>query len=251
MTEHIVPALLTLVLAATVQASIGFGAGMVSVPLLVLAGVPLHQAMGLILPSNSVQTAVNCWQHRRELEGQLHWFMFGLRVCALVVGVGVLKQLIVDPVLAKRVMGGALLLALAVSAWFRVSPRKNVPIGWTIVAGLTSGFTAGLVMMGGPPLVLWVVAHDWSPNRQRSFMWAQFLLLMPLHAIILSLQFGMPVIQSLAWGILFTPAGFAGAWLGGVIGARMSRQRLRWGMLGLLIIVGVYALMGGTSRFAG
>ena len=35
-----------------------------------------------------------------------------------------------------------------------------------------SGVLAGLCGMGGPPLVLWAMAHDWPTQRIRGFLFA-------------------------------------------------------------------------------
>ena len=56
-----------LTLGALIQSVIGFGMGLVVVPLLVFAGIGLPVAIGVLMPNVLVQTLFCSWQHREEL----------------------------------------------------------------------------------------------------------------------------------------------------------------------------------------
>ena len=232
----------TLTLASCVQATIGFGAGMVSMPLLVLGGIPAHQAMGLILPNNIVQTGVNCWQTRQTLTFEHQGTILLLRGVGLGLGIMALAQIVEHVTLTRQVIGVGLIVALGAQSLHRPKPRPRISRRWTWISGLTSGFMAGLVMMGGPALVLWVMAHDWSTMRQRSFLWVQFLLAVPVHGAFLYFRFGSPMWEAFAWGIIFSPAGLIGAPIGGWLGNRLSPIMLRRAMTTMLVVIATWSI---------
>ena len=86
-----------------------------------------------------------------------------------------------DVARTKQVVGVVLLIVLGLQTCCKVQPRPHIHWAWTVVAGSLSGLMAGLLGMGGPPLVLWLMAHDWPSLRQRTFLWLSFLLLVPFQ----------------------------------------------------------------------
>jgi uncharacterized membrane protein YfcA len=257
--DQVVPVALILMLGTAVQAAVGFGAGLLAVPLLVWLGIALPPAVGLLLAMVIVQTGLNCWQHRSELPWRSVLPMFLLRCLGLPVGLALMYLVSeLDPRQTKQAIGVALLTVLGMQLWWKVPPQDCVHWIWTVLAGISSGILAGMVGMGGPPLVLWVMAHDWPPRRQRSFLWLAFLLQVPLQSVLLSALFGKPLVLALICGGLLTPAGLAGAWLGGWIGDRLSRPRLRLAMTLVLLGIAIYSIVspqiftrnrGGGSSF--
>src|SRR5690606_26666439 len=97
-------------------------------------------------------------------------------------------------------------------------PRPQVPGRWGALAGVTSGILGGGVGMGGPPLVLFALAHDWPPDRFRVFLWSQFLLATPAVVTLFVWRYGASVLVAWALGIALAPA----VWLGGAAGRRLA-----------------------------
>lgn len=233
--EQILPISLILLLGTAVQAAVGFGAGLVSVPLLVWRDIPLPYAVGLNVAIVCAQTGFNCWQHRTELPWRHVLPMFLLRGATLPFGVWLMYEVTeLDPSSTKQVIGVVLLAILLAQSRWRISPRTYVPWRWTVLAGTLSGVMAGMVGMGAAPVVFWLMAHDWSATRQRTFLWLTFLALIPFHASLLGWTFGRPMITAFVVGFALAPAGLAGAWLGGQIGRRLSRAKLRYAMVAML-----------------
>jgi uncharacterized membrane protein YfcA len=152
--------------------------------------------------------------------------------------------------LSRALLGVGLLVALAAQEWM---PRGVVRPGrWAAVAAATtSGMLAGLIGMGGPTLVLWVMSQDWEVQRQRCFLWLSFLLVMPLQITLMWWEFGRPWALAAAHGAMVVPLVLAIAWAGGKWADRWSKHRLRQGMrLFLLVIAARLIWQWATANFA-
>ena len=139
---------------------------------------------------------------------------------------------------SRAVLGLGLLVALLVQ---QVHPEKadDLPPGRTATfwAAFSSGFLAGVVGMGGPPLVLWVMRQKWTSSRQRCFLWLSFLLVMPLQIVLMSYKFGRDWLLALGTGALVIPLTLAVAPLAGRWADKWSKQRLRFGMRLFLLLI--------------
>jgi uncharacterized membrane protein YfcA len=231
--------------AASVQAAIGFGAGLFAIPLVVLLGKSLPEAVGMTLPVVLMQTGFNIWQLRRQFQWRHAAAVSIFRIVSLPLGTWIMFQLAnAHASLARRAIGVVILVILAAQTWFRVEPRGQVRWWWTATTGVLSGVLAGAIGMGGPLVVLWVMAHDWPPLRQRMCLWTAMIAIMPAQIPLLCLVFGNPLRHALLLGVTLAPAAIAGAWLGGRVGNRMSRRRLRRAMITVLIAIAVYSILG-------
>ena len=234
-------------IAATVQAAIGFGAGMIILPILIWAGMPIEQILSLMSGAVTAQLSVKLWHYRKEIPWRIVLWPVGVaRLIGYVPGfilLWVLSGASTDVV--KQAVGGMILAALALQLGLRVKPREKLAEGWAWLAGLTGGVTAGAVGMGGPPLVLWVVAHDWPNKQARLFLWASFWFVMPIQITVLVLMFE-PVEQLKMTGIgtLTLPIAMLGTAAGLWLGHRLPKRQLRWAMIGLLVVLGLSSLVG-------
>lgn len=232
-------------MASFVQGVIGFGAGMIAVPIMVWVGVDLPLAVGALLPAVLVQTVYGVWRFRSDWVWRdlIHLNIY--RLPLMPVGIGIMALVAdADVDLIKQYVGGLLLLAVGLMMVRRVEPRDKVPAQWTALAGATSGVLAGAVGMGGPPVVLWVQAHAWSTRRTRAYLWSCFLLISPLQMLALFLVFGSAVWAVALVGLLATPLILSATWLGSHVGDRLDRKRLRQVAFVVLIGLGVWMLAG-------
>ena len=229
---------------AFIQGTAGFGLGLFTIPLLVWNGWTLPQAVGATVPAVLGQSLLNCWQHRVDLPWRETLSMAAVRIVALPVGIYCLSILSsLDLAQIKQVIGLVLVAALLVQSLTRLpAPQTAIRWRWLLLAGATSGLMAGTIGMGGPPLSLWVMAHDWPPVRQRAFLWLSFLMLMPFQTSLLIGQFGRPLVDAMFLSLLATPATLAGALLGSRVGGRLDHYRLRLVMLGLLWLIALRSL---------
>lgn len=229
-----------LALGALVQSAIGFGMGIVAIPLLVSGGAPLPIAMSLLMPNVLIQTMVSCWRLREHLPWSESWQVVIWRLVSLPLGVFLLKIASAQGQSATRFLLGigliGLLLAPGETGKDQAS-RKSPGLGWTCAAGLASGLLMGLIGMGGPPLMAWVMRQDWPPQRQRAFLWLSFLLALPAQIGWMAWQFGAPWLRGFLVGCCSIPLVVLVTWSIGTWADQWPKQRLRWGMRIFLFVL--------------
>jgi len=236
---------LILFVSSVLQSAIGFGYGLLAIPLIVWMDVGLPSAIAIVAVTTSFQMAWGCWSLRADLAWGPAMPIIGFRLLGLPVGI-LLLRLLVDQVSSnqiKQFVGIMLLVAIVIQFAFRVTPRPRIPMGWTALAGVSSGVLNGLVNMGGPPLVLWLMAHDWSTRKSRSFIWLVTLIVTPIMLLMFAQQFGMPVVMSMLHALIFVPAVFAGTMAGLRVGHLMSRQKLRVASVVVLVIIAIASIV--------
>jgi uncharacterized membrane protein YfcA len=235
---------IVLIAGSALQSAAGFGFGMFAIPLLVVLGAESYEAITIIAICGFAQTVTGLWVLRRELD----WRQAGLLVlvagAVLPLGVLALHRLtVLHPHQVRQVFGGVVLAALIVQWTWRVRHHERVHWAWGGVAMVASGFMAGLAGMGGPPAVLWVMAHNWSTRRSRVTLWALFTGLMPLQIFFLHDRFGADVLAAAVEGALLAPIALLGILPGLWIGHRMSKARLRQVSSVIILLVALYAIL--------
>jgi uncharacterized membrane protein YfcA len=227
-----------LLIGALLQSIIGFGMGVLTIPIFVWLGVGLETAVGLLVPSVLFQTSFNCWQNRELLPWKDVWLPYLLRLTFLPIGVWVLSHIKNSDSLGRQVLAVTVMgIIIGQILTRRSDPNRDIAKWWVIPAATSSGFMAGLIGMGGPSLVLWVAHQQWHTQRQRAFLWLSFLLVVPFQGMFMGLQFGPPMWTTFLFGTLLVPFVVVGAWLGNRIGNRLTPERLRVLMYSFLIII--------------
>ncbi len=234
-------------LGAFIQGSVGFAFGLFAIPCVVLCGLPLEQAISLVLTLVLVQTATAAWRYRSDIPWPDVWLLTVYRLVTIPLGVwllAILKQRCA-PDRIKQFVGCMIFVALAFQLSARRSPGLRRHAGlWGAVAGMTSGLFAGLVGMGGPPLVLWLNAHDWSTQRVRSLLAILFLLMVPWQLTIVYLRFGDPILRVMVLALVYMPVVAISGWLGNLCGDRVPRSRLKVISYVLLVWIAVFSIFG-------
>ena len=242
---QIVFAVLGVVLGAFVQGAAGFAYGMIAIPVLLWAGLSLPQSVGLVCTTVIVQTAAGVWRFRRhvvwrDLPGVAAGRYLGLPVGLLIMaaldgaGRGVMKQ----------VVGAVLLGIITLTVAFRPEPRERVAAKWSVPVGFGSGLLSGTTGMGGPPVVLWMIAHDWSTQRGRAWLWSLFLAMLPVQVALMAWGFGRPVVEAILGGLVLTPLVLLSSHVGGTVGSGWSRPAARRVVLGLLVVLAAVSIVG-------
>jgi len=132
---------------SSVQASVGFGLGLIAAPVLLLVDSQL--VPGPLMASGIVLTVLVAYRERAAIDLVGLRFAFGGRVLGTVLAAAVLtsiSQRVFDFVFASLVL---VAVALALSGW-SVAPNR----GRAAVAGAVSGFMGTLSSIGGPPMAL-------------------------------------------------------------------------------------------------
>ncbi len=97
--------------------------------------------------------------------------------------------------------------------------------------------------MGGPPMVLWVLAHDWPMNQARGFLYFVFSVGLIPQGILMWLFFGNDVLGAMAISAAAFPAVIVGLWLGLAIGRAVPDRALRTASLSVLILIAASAII--------
>ena len=123
------------------------------------------------------------------------------------------------------------------AAVWKIEPRETLHPGWLFLAMPLSGTMAGLAGMGGPPAVMWVMAHAWESAKSRVTLWMLFIGLAPVQLLFMRLEFGPDVTRSAGLGLLLAPACLLGLVPGLWIGKRLSPKHLR--ILAEVLLLGI------------
>lgn len=240
-----------LFLSNTLYAAAGFGFGLLAVPVLLLAGWPPYQAVAISATSVVVHGSFSFWRApARAADGsfvrppsrELGWLL-AAGVAGQPVGVWLLGRLAGwSQAEMAQVFGGMLLVVLAVKLWWRPRPRPRLHPAWGLGTLFSSGLISGMSGMGGPPIVLWAMAHSWSAERIRVTLWTLFSLLSITNLCWLNWRFGAPVREAIGVGLLVAPVMLLGAVPGNWIARRLSPAQSRHAVTAILLIVALYAI---------
>ena len=227
---------------ALLQSVIGFGMGVATIPIIVWMGISVENAVTVLIPCVFCQTLFNCFQNRHELPWSEIKSVFILRLIGLPIGILTLHWSVTQSQdVARTILGMSIFVIIGLQI-LTSKTTGSLAAGWIVPTGLTSGFFAGLIGMGGPSLVLWVVRQDWTTQRQRVFLWLSFLLIIPFQAVLMVWSFGNEMLTTIAFGTAIVPFSIAGAWLGNHYGKGISPVNLRTLMYCFLIVIAIHLL---------
>lgn len=232
-----------LLFASVVQSAVGFGMGLITVPILLWSGVALPHAVVIVISGTAIHTAAAAVALRREVPWRLIGVITAVRSIGMVVGVVLLGVMAAVDISRIKQIIGALLAVVVVSQWlWKPAPRQRIGAPWSGLAILLSGIMAAAVGMGGPPMVLWVLAHRWTAVRIRAVLLATFLLSTPVLLAMLGWKFGYEVLAASFVGLLNAPVLLVGNAIGLRIGRRLQRELLQKLALGLLAVLALASL---------
>ncbi|QDU35621.1 Sulfite exporter TauE/SafE [Poriferisphaera corsica] len=226
------------------QSAVGFGMGMFAVPIMNLAGVALPDCIALVVGIQSVQLSYSIYKHPGEVTWRETLPLFYIRMLTIPIGAVLLFFMQkYEPSSIKQMIGLLLLTAIIIQFAFRPKPHAKLGLGWTMLAGSTSGVMGGLVGMAGPPLVLYVHAHDWNAKKSRVFLWIAFLQNTPIIMLSLYLSFGTSVLLYFVLGVAMFLLGLPATKVGHWIGGKLSNRRLKIAALTILVIIALSAII--------
>lgn len=142
--------------AAALQATVGFGFALISVPLLLLLN-PLFAPVPQLVVVWPLTLAM-VWRERHAVEPRsTMWILVG-RIPGAAIGVALLKLLstaALDVLMSLMVIAGVILVIVAKT--FRRTPARE------LAAGIASGTMAMVSAIGGPPIAL-LYGNDEGPT---------------------------------------------------------------------------------------
>ncbi len=227
-----------------IQAAAGFAAGLLIVSILSWYGYPIPEAQAALIVATIPQNLLGMWQFRRFVPWrQVVWPAVG-RLLFMPIGVEALHWLeLVSVETLKQIVGGIVLLVTLSVCFIQPTPRPQLPKGWAFLAFPISGFLQGMVGMGGPPMVMWVQAHDWDTKRIRGFLFTMYLIsIIPTYGL-LAWRFGERVIEPSVITLALLPIMLLATHIGLRAGTRLGSKRLRQVTIVILIITGLAAVV--------
>lgn len=243
MIYSLIAAMAGVLFASILRGFTGFGFGLAAVPLLSLAlppaeVVPLAVTLQVVIGVGGLRTAwPDCdWRSVRALVPGL--------VCGVPIGLLILTVLAPNPV--RLTIGAVIIFSVwLIQRGVRLPPNPS----WIVSAsvGLVSGIISGLASMGGPPIVVYLLAVGHSAARMRStaiiyFMLAGTASFIPMAAT------GLITRDILVWTAACVPVLFGGSRIGTWAFFRSKPHHHRMAALTTLSVLAVLligrALMG-------
>lgn len=217
----------------------GFGSAMVLSPLLSHYYSPAAAVLAIAV----MEIAVSVQLIPRALP-DVQWRFVGPATVAALAGMplGIWALVAVDPDLIARFVAGVVLaFVLVLASGWRYGGPKRLPV--TAAVGLSSGALLTSTSVGGPPVLIYMMAGDDPARRVRANIILYFAMLEVIAPFALWLG-GAFVTEYAVLGALFCPAYMAGAWLGGRLFRESSERLYRRVALVFLSAIAVYGLLG-------
>ncbi len=234
----------TVFAAGFMRGFIGFGAALVSVPIMSLVigpqvAVAVVNLMGVPALMQLLPEAVRGSEHR---------FVGPMCLTAFfVTPIGTWLLVAADPAVMKIAISVLVLVMVGFlgAGWM---PKKEVPRAGLMTAGVVSGLIQGIAGMGGPPVVGLALSRPGTPQQQR----ANVLALMSgvsLSSVLPMYFFGLFTQQALLLSLALFPLYSGATWLGSRHFHRGGAAYYRRAALTILACVGVGALLSALRGY--
>ena len=232
-------------IAALIQSAVGFGFLLFATPLILWIGFPLPAVVTLVSTCSTVQAALGARHLKASVPWRLTWTATLVRLIAVVVGLFLLTKIVkLDVNYIKLVVGSIVGLIVIAKLLLQPQPVEKLHWGWAGFTFVVSGLLSGICGIGGPPLVLWAIAQNWTTNKVRAFLFAVLAISTPIQIILLGLTFGVELFKYVAIGIAFFPVAYLGYTVGLPIGDRMRKRSHRLIADIILLLVGASTVFG-------
>jgi uncharacterized membrane protein YfcA len=231
---------LIVLLGATVQSAVGFAYSLITLPLFLQAGLNLPQAVAMSFATSTVQRVFFVAKRHSAIDWGKLWVPIVFSLLALPVGVFLLVLVSNESMSAvKQLVGALVLLTVILRLSIRIKPKSSIGMIWGVLAGISSGVLSGLANVGGPPIILWIYAHEWRKELLHSASIAISMPLIPVQAGLLVWKFGNKVLPTMLTGLCFAPLALLGIFIGLRISAKVDVKVLRGVVMALLIVIGL------------
>ena len=227
-----------------IQAMIGFGNGLIATPLLLSTGIPLTYVVVLTVTTSLCQRLVFGFQMRKHILLRKYlpviFAVFaGLRLGIYLLGIvsGQNRDII------KQTIGILVLLMVIIKFTVKTKPKENISGIWGALAGFLYGFLGGLANVGGPPLVIWAYAHNWTKEQLRTAPLMISLFAVPFQFFLFFFSFGSSILDIFLFGLILWPVVIAANQLGQKMGRKINLVTLRFVVMVSLGVMGVYYIV--------
>ncbi len=230
--------------AAMVQSMVGFAFTLVALPFLLFAGWPLPQAVAVSTIGSTIQRLMIVSHLRNEVDW---WTLRPMMIVGLIflpIGIFVLREVsFLSRDTVKQIVGFLIISVLAVQWFAKIEPREAISKGWGYLSAALSGLLTGFANIGGPPIILWILAHRWQNEKMRVTSLAFTLAFVPFQIILLPMIFGKSILIAFLSAIVLTPIIYLSTKIGLRVGSMLSRRHLRMSMQGLLFLIAMISIL--------
>lgn len=218
-------------LGGVTQTVAGFGFMLCAITLSSLV-MPVAEVVPLALPLSLMSASYVALQQRRVVARRLLWRQV-LPVMAAGAAFGFVVAGELPATTLRRVLGAVVLLAVALGLARRGRAPAPWPMSARVAAVATAGVVQGMFGTGGPVLVLALERANLSAAAFRATLvtvWATLNGVLVLAMVAQGRYDGATALRV----ALAAPAVWAGVWLGERLHARLSPERFRMGVYGVL-----------------
>ena len=227
-----------------IQSSAGFGFGLFALPLLLFLKLQLQEAVIMVIIGSAIQKIMGIRYFRkvinlREISPLIISGLAGLPIgLYLMFRVSGLQQSSIKQLI------GVLIIFMLIFRWSKlIKSVIRVKAMWTYIAGFLSGILNGFANIGGPPVVLWVLAQNWENRKMRATIISFSLFFVPFQIIIMIIIFGRTLYSPLFYSLVLSPSVLIGSWFGLKFGDRFSKKILEKYMELLLLIIALVSVL--------
>lgn len=244
MFESTAVTLAILALSVALQSLVGFGLGMVAIPLLLMRGYSLPQSVFLGLAVSLFSSLVAARGMGSRLPWRLSAVASAYRIVGVIPGLALARLTCELPGSTLKgilglVIGAGVLGQLAKT----FSSKEEVPEGTppsaklAPLAFLTSGVLTGWVGMGGPPLVFWQLTGRPEPAQSRGFLFGVYFMTIPFQLALMAAAAPAEVSSLVPLLLASAPLTWAVSSLALHCGDRLSGKALSWVSLAFLSLL--------------
>jgi len=220
------------------QSTIGFGVGLVCMPLLIRVLDPVSAAAFVALFTLPLQILI-VWRYHHALNILPFWRVLVGSVIGIPIGIYLISELNQQIILTIL---GIFLITFSLYSLFNLRlPRIQRP-AWGFGFGFASGILGGAYNTGGPPLVIYGTAQRWESEQFKANMQVLFMVSNTL-VILVHLSAGHVnalVLQNL---LVALPVVVAGTTVGFWLSQRVNEVVFRKAVLIALLLIGVRLLI--------
>jgi len=235
--------LLAFAIVALLYAIVGHGGASGYLALGALMGLPQQEMRVPALLMNLVVSAIAFLQFRRA--GHFHWQLFWPFALTSVPLAWLGAQVVLDPLIYKRILAVCLLVAVArLFGLFGVpgAQTRMRSLPWALVIGGVLGYLSGVIGIGGGILLSPVLLLlGWADAKTTAAVSAPFILVNSAAGLIGALGQGEALHQDTGlWMVSALAGGSVGAWLGG---QQLNEQWLRRALGGMLLFASIKLML--------
>jgi uncharacterized membrane protein YfcA len=227
---------------AGIQAIVGFGFALLSVPIMIQV-VDLHRA---VILASLIGTANNFYQYRDlkhdQDKTQVRRFLWASFIGA---PLGIFAFIYADQDVLKIFLGLGVLLGVILLVRGRDLTNAHISLDWSM--GVISGFLLTSTSTNGPPLVFALQARKSEPQVFRATLNMIFLV-SGVYGLVLFAAFGEIATSDLWLAAAVLPSMVIGVSMGRFIRNRVDPNRFRIAVLVLLTLAGFSSVYSGVFQ---